>query len=264
MPLAFHDNAAAQFEQQSGNAHDHILPFVEEYVPLGPDAFVLEVGCAEGGVLAAFMERGCRGIGIDLDARRIELGQGLLRDRGLDAKGQLLVQDLYDEAFLESHRHQFHLIVLKDVIEHLHDRRKFLRRLKLFLRPGGVVFFGFPPWMMPFGGHQQIAESKWGKLPYLHLLPRPLYRRTLEALGEPPITVATLMEVVDTRLTIERFHWLLDECHYRVVRHRDYLVNPIYERKFGLQPRQQAAFISRLPWVRNFLTTCCYSLAQPI
>jgi 2-polyprenyl-3-methyl-5-hydroxy-6-metoxy-1,4-benzoquinol methylase len=54
----------------------------------------------------------------------------------------------------------FDIIVMKDVIEHIHDQSRLLARLKDFLKPNGVVFFGFPPWQMPFGGHQQICNNK--------------------------------------------------------------------------------------------------------
>ena len=50
---------------------------------------------------------------------------------------------------------QFDLILLKDVIEHIPDQERVIPYLKEFLKPGGRVFFGFPPWYMPHGGHQQ-------------------------------------------------------------------------------------------------------------
>ena len=53
----------------------------------------------------------------------------------------------------------FDIIVLKDVIEHIHDQEKLIAWMKHFLKPGGVIFFGFPPWQMPYGGHQQMMQG---------------------------------------------------------------------------------------------------------
>ncbi len=81
----------------------------------------------------------------------------------------------------------FDLIILKDVIEHIHDQDAILSRLRNFLKPGGHIFFGFPPWQMPFGGHQQVlAHRLLSRTPYFHLLPVPLYRGILKAFGETP------------------------------------------------------------------------------
>ena len=40
----------------------------------------------------------------------------------------------------------FDLIILRDVIEHIHNQERFMGFLKRFIAPGGVVFFGFPAW----------------------------------------------------------------------------------------------------------------------
>ena len=55
-----------------------------------------------------------------------------------------------------------------------------LTTLKILLKDKGQIFFGFPPWYMPFGGHQQVAHKKWtSKLPYYHILPMPIYKAIL-------------------------------------------------------------------------------------
>ena len=43
-----------------------------------------------------------------------------------------------------------------------------------------------------------------------------------------------------------------------------YFINPNYEAKFGLKPREQVGFISSIPFVRNFLITTSYYLVSPI
>lgn len=263
MPLSFHGDAERQFQQQRVNARGHILPFVREFVPLTPETRILEVGCAEGGVLAAFADAGCQGTGVDLNEERIAAGNGLLHEEFPPEQVALRVANVYDPAVAAEFTGRFDLIILKDVIEHIHDRPRFLRTLRGFLKAGGCLFFGFPPWLMPFGGHQQIAHSRWGRLPYLHLLPKGVYRRTLERLGEDDVTVRELLEVYDTRLSLQEFDRLIAQCGFRFVRRQLYAVNPIYEQKFGLVPRKQWDVLGKVPVLRDLLATCCYALVRP-
>jgi hypothetical protein len=112
---------------------------------------------------------------------------------------------------------------------------------------------------MPFGGHQQICRSKISRLPWIHLLPRGIYRRILTKKKEP---VADLMEIRDTRISIERFERICKQEGYSFLHHRHYLLNPIYEWKFGWKPRTQGILIKAIPFFRNFLTTCVYYIIQ--
>ena len=146
------------------------------------------------------------------------------------------------------------------MIEHIHDQPKLIGWMKNFLNPGGIVFFGFPPWFMPFGGHQQMCRSRVSKLPYIHLLPRGVYRWMLKKKKEP---VEALMEIRDTGISIERFEKICRKEGYSLLHKQHYLLNPIYEWKFGWKPRKQAGLIKAIPFFRNFLTTCVYYIIQP-
>ena len=99
----------------------------------------------------------------------------------------------------------FDIIMTRDVLEHIHGQERFMEFIKRFLKPNGKFFLGFPPWHNPFGGHQQICESKiLSKLPYYHILPTFLYRPVLKAFGESDAKVVTLLEIKETGITIER------------------------------------------------------------
>uniref|UniRef100_UPI003FEF9222 class I SAM-dependent methyltransferase n=1 Tax=Alistipes shahii TaxID=328814 RepID=UPI003FEF9222 len=72
--------------------------------------------------------------------------------------------------------HLYDLIILRDVIEHVEDQPRLMARLAELLAPDGVLFVAYPPWRMPFGGHQQMAVSRFAAhFHWLHLLPGPLY-----------------------------------------------------------------------------------------
>lgn len=105
-----------------------------------------------------------------------------------------------------------------------------------------------------------MAKSKLSRLPYIHLLPRSIYRWILRKKKEP---VNDLMEIRDTRISIERFEKICREQGYEVLHHRHYLLNPIYEWKFGWKPRRQNVLIRSVPYIRNFFTTCVYYIIKP-
>ena len=68
----FHADRKRYFEIQVLNAEKYVIPFIEEKFPVTTGMRVLEIGCGEGGVLKAFIKKGCEGVGVELDAPRIE------------------------------------------------------------------------------------------------------------------------------------------------------------------------------------------------
>ena len=263
MAIHFHSNKELYFQMQRENAAEYVLPFVEQEMPLQPGMHVLEIGCAEGGVLLAFLERGCTGVGVELSPSRAAKAEEFLKDHIARGQVRIISKNIYDQSFETEFQGQFDLIVLKDVIEHIHDQQKLMGFMKTYLKPGGQIFLGFPPWQMPFGGHQQLCRSKLGKAPWLHLLPRGLYGRCLKLFGELQATIDDLMDVHTTGISLERFERIVNATDYRISNKRLYLINPIYKYKFNLKPRRQFRLIAAIPWVRNFWTTCGYYLITP-
>jgi SAM-dependent methyltransferase len=259
LALKQHLDDKVRFDQQVDNSKSYVLPFIEKTKPIGPGTAVFEVGTAEGGVLLPFMERGCTCVGVDLAPERIELAKGFLASELAAGKVELLCQNIYDADFLARFSGKFDVIILKDVIEHVPEQEKFVPYLRNFLKPGGQIFFGFPPWYMPFGGHQQVCRKKWASvLPWYHILPRPLYKGLLRAAGEHENIIKELMEIVDTQITIERFENIVKGSGLKVMHKQHFLINPIYKYKFGLKPRTQFSVLSAIPFFRNFVTTCVY------
>ena len=138
-----------------------------------------------------------------------------------------------------------------------------MKRCRDFMKPDGLYFIGFPPWYNPFGGHQQLLKHKlFSKLPYFHIIPRPLYKGLLKSIGESDAQIEGMLEIYDTRITIDRLNRILKSNKYSILKKTDWFVNPNYETKFGLKPRKQLAIISALPFVRNFLTTASYYVVR--
>ncbi len=257
----FHTDKKRYFDIQVDNTRKYVIPFIEQYKSIKPGDRVLEIGCGEAGVLKAFLEKGCTGVGVELDEPRLVLAREWLKSEMEAGLISFLSRDIYLVNVEKEFPSGFDIIVLKDVIEHIHDQSRLIAWMKTFLNPGGVIFFGFPPWQMPFGGHQQVMQHKWlSKLPYFHLLPMPVYKWLLGKAGE---NVDAFVEIKETGISLERFEGIVRQNGYKITNRALYLLNPIYEYKFGWKPRKQNKWLSGCRYIRNFFTTCAYYLITP-
>lgn len=261
MALAQHRSIEIRFQQQYDNAKEYLIPFISSSLPIKVDMQVMEIGCGEGGVLKAFTDLGVFTLGVDLSESRIEYAKELMAEEIKKGKAEFVAQNVYDEDFLEKWEGKFDLILLKDTIEHIPEQEKFIPYIKAFLKENGKIFFGFPPWYMPFGGHQQICSNKLlSMMPYYHLLPRFLYKGILTFFKEPSKTIQELMEIKDTGISLERFRRIIRASDLKIDQETLFLINPIYKYKFGLKGRKQFPILGAIPGFRNFVTTAGWFL----
>ncbi len=256
-----HIDRKLYFDEQGRTTKQHVIPYISKFFNITSDTRVLEIGCGEGGNITPFLDLGCTVRGVDLNAQQIENAKTYFADHPNLHKLTLIAEDIYliPEADIQT----YDIIIMRDVIEHIHDQRKFMGFVKRFMTDKGLLFIGFPPWQMPFGGHQQICHNrKLAKLPWFHLLPVPLYRAVLRAGGENENTIETLLEVKETGISIERLRRIALQEKWSILDETLYLINPNYEVKFGLKTRKQFGLIAALPWFRNFMTTCGYYIFQ--
>ncbi len=257
----FHKDRRRYFEMQILNTNKYVLPFIEERFELKPGMRVLEIGCGEGGVLKAFIDRNVIGVGVELDEPRLVNARVWLNEEIAAGKISFISKNIYDTNATDLGG-KFNVIILKDVIEHIYNQPKLMAYMQTFLAENGIVFFGFPPWQMPLGGHQQICKSKWlSKIPYYHLLPMRLYKWILKKNGE---NWKEMVEIKETGISIERFEKIVKQTGYHILNKTHYLLNPIYEYKFGWKPRKQFKLIKAIPWIRNFFTSCVYYSIQKV
>ena len=141
----FHGDRKRYFDIQVENTRKYVIPFIEQYKTITPGTRVLEIGCGEAGVLKAFTDRGCVGVGVELDETRLVTAREWMQEELVANKISFLSKDVYKVNVEEEFKGKFDIIVLKDVIEHIYDQAKLISWMKTFLNEKGVIFFGFQP-----------------------------------------------------------------------------------------------------------------------
>ncbi len=256
-----HRDRIRYFKEQGITTQKYVIPYIESHMKITPDKRVLEVGCGEGGNMMPFIEIGCETFGIDIGVNAIKNAKLFIPENTTKTNFHLIADDIYN--ITTNQIGTFDVIFLRDVIEHIHNQEKFMAFVKQFLKPEGVMFFGFPPWRMPFGGHQQICKNKFlSSLPYYHLLPKSIYTRLLKMGGEPQYRIDNLTEVKETGISIRRFENMVDKENFEFLKKDLFFINPNYEIKFNLKPKKVISPFSTIPFFKDFYTTCVYCLIR--
>lgn len=99
----------------------------------GKNKKVLEIGCATGYISRKLKENGCEVIGLEIDEESVRIA-GSICDRIIC--GDIEIIQLPDE--------KFDVILLGDVLEHLKNPQKILRKLVKNLKSDGRVIISIP------------------------------------------------------------------------------------------------------------------------
>ncbi len=252
-----HRNRSMYFHELAETSTKYFIPYITQFKQLSNECRILEIGCGDGGNLFPFAKIGCYTLGIDIAEERISDAQRFFKD--YKVKGDFIATDIF---LLKNYTTRFDIIICHDVIEHISNKQRLMSLLGEFLSNDGIIFISFPPWQMPFGGHQQICQNKiLSHLPFVHLLPKLLYRLLLKLFGENDGCIKELLSIKETKTTIELFERVLKSIRkFNIVDRTLWLVNPHYEQKFHLNPRCQWTLLSYIPLLRNVYTTSVWYL----
>lgn len=253
-----HTDRQQYFSELAFTSQKYFIPYIRNFIDMGRQLSILEIGCGDGGNLLPFARDGHEVVGIDISSNRITRAISFFEKEG--AKAQLICADILA---IDKCEGRFDLIICHDVIEHIRNKQEILKKMEYFIKPSGIIFIAFPAWQMPFGGHQQICHGRWlSRLPFIHLLPRSLYRKMLSIGGETEECINELMAIKATGITVEHFERSVTETSLEIAGRRLYLINPHYEIKFGLRPRMLPILLSKIPYIRNFLSTSCFYILR--
>jgi SAM-dependent methyltransferase len=255
-----HQDNELYFEEQSVSTKKYVIPYIQQIKQIDENTSVLEIGCGQGGNLLPFLEQGCICTGLDISQDKILAGTNFFRNNLYSSKIELFYDNIY-EINTENFK-KFDIIILRDVIEHLPDHNKLMELMKPLLKKDGIVFFAFPPWRMPFGGHQQVLKNKiLSKLPFYHILPIPVYRWILKLGKTDDESIKGMLENKQTGISIAKFRKIVKQNGYEFIKTTDWFINPNYEIKFNLKPRK-LYFFNKIPYFRDFFTTSYYAVIK--
>lgn len=211
---------------------------------------VAEIGCAEGGVLAAFVQAGAKdAFGTDISQSRLEKGK--IISNLISTPIEFNYHDIMNEPIKEEWKEKCDLVLLRDVIEHLDDTKLALSQIKQIIKPGGFLFVTFPPYHSPFGGHQQTLMNFSGKIPYIHLLPNFIFHRLIASGRINDQGEVKRLQTI--RMTPKKFMEAAQATGYKIHRQNYYLLRPVFKMKFGL-PAIKLYGISKIPFVRKYFS----------
>lgn len=260
--MDLHPRTIRNVRMQYRLAQHTLIPWMEELGVLPDRAAVCEIGCAEGGVLAAFVDRGATmALGTDIQ-------EPLLREvstpiwSGLKYEIDFRHHDVIYDDIPQQWQKAFDVVLLRDVIEHLDDAGIALKNIARLLKPGGVVVVTFPPYTSPFGGHQQLLGTTLGSLPFVHLLPWPLFRSIIRQ-GD-----------VINQEELERLHRIrcsaakVDDAAHRagldIVSQRFFALRPVFRWKYQRSiPSLEVTALRWMPLIKQLAMEAAYVLRLP-
>lgn len=121
----------ARFEERKKEAGT-IIGFIQKHTGIDTGS-VLEIGCADGGNIAAFAEKGYKATGLDLSHTYVEYG----KERGLDLH-------CCDASSFVRKGQLFDIVVLNHVLEHFTDLKRELNTIAKLMTDTGVLFVAVP------------------------------------------------------------------------------------------------------------------------
>ena len=100
-------------------------------------------------------------IGVDVMPEYAARSEAFARSKGVDCFRFLLC----DAAHLPLESDGYDTVIMNDFFEHVSDPEGALREALRILRPGGRLFFNFPPYYHPFGAH--LSDAIY--VPWVHM-----------------------------------------------------------------------------------------------
>jgi SAM-dependent methyltransferase len=243
------------WEYQYRLGREYLLPLLTEWKVPSQDARMLDIGCAEAGILAAWAEAGGFGLGLELSPSRLMFARRFAKPLH-SARVQFIAADFFHMP-VKTDLQNFDLVLLRDVFEHLPEKTTAFSALVRLMKPGTRLILTFPPFYSPFGGHQQMLGGFLRRIPWFHILPEPLWRRFtayIEKHDPNPLFLVEMEKLRRHRMSIALCKRLARQNGLLLEGQRYYLSRPSYKLRFGW-PVIRANALGRLPVLRELFIT---------
>ncbi|TSA29877.1 MAG: methyltransferase domain-containing protein [Ignavibacteriales bacterium] len=244
--------AEKHFYEQKQYTKEYLLPYFQKLIPDFHKKKVLEVGCAEGGLLETLQDLGMHVVGVELSPERVKIA--VKKNSNLN----IFVGDITDSKLPEQLSETFDVIIIREVIEHVPDKKAAFNNLGKLLNDNGFLFISFPPKRSPFAGHQQIGKSFLKTIPYLHILPKSILKPVAKLLGEGAGYIDEIKLHYGTGCTVNEFEFQCLLQNFIPIKKDFFLFRPIYALRFGLPTIK----LPRIPILKEYISLGCETLLQ--
>jgi len=201
---------------------------------------ILEIGCAEAGLLKFFDHQGAICFGLELSDIRYNNAVLLNKNNSI----YLFQANICEpETYRKESMIQYDIIIIRDVIEHIEEKKIALSNIFELLKPGGKIFISYPPKYCPYAGHQQTIPNFFGKIPYLYLLPDCIYEKYLKVIGCTQKKIDYLIETKRTRISNNQMLQLIVEIGFNILKKSNWFIRPAYAFRFNIPKIKNPFFL---------------------
>jgi SAM-dependent methyltransferase len=191
---------------------------------------ILEIGCAEAGLLKFYHKKGAVCSGIELSDIRYKNALLLDKKKEID----LFQADICDpNSYCKHIKKKFDMIIMRDVIEHIDNKKIALANIFEILKPGGKLFMSFPPKYCAYSGHQQTIPNFLGKLPFIYMFPDVIYKKYLKLISCPEKKIEYLILTKRTRVSIRKMQEIVKSLGFNILNHSKWFSRPAYAFRFN-------------------------------
>lgn len=244
--------AEKHFYEQKKYTQEYLLPYFQKYILDFHNKKILEVGCAEGGLLEVMNELSIYAVGLEISAERAAVAAE--KNPAL----KVVVGDIMDPRLPQILNEKFDFIIMREVIEHISNKNAAFDNLNALLNYNGYLFMSFPPKRSPFAGHQQIGRSIIKAVPYLHVFPKSLLKNIASAMGENSGYIDEIKLHFSTGCTIKEFEKQTLRINMHSIKKEFFLFRPVYAQRFGLPTIK----LPNIPLIREYISLGCETLLK--
>ncbi len=233
------------FNYQKTLANRYYIPLLGQLDISIEGKKILDVGCGDGGFISAFSELNSISTGLEIKDFNWEK----------DTNVNYIIGDIINNPDLINNQ-VFDIIILRDVIEHINKKNKFdfLMTIRKLLNDDGIILITFPPYLSPFGLHQQVfCKSILKYMPFLSLLPWIILKKLLLLFGEDEKSINELNEIHESGMRINSFLKLIDKVKLRIYYKKYFFIRPSHQLRYGLKVIK--SYLGGIPILREILTT---------
>jgi 2-polyprenyl-3-methyl-5-hydroxy-6-metoxy-1,4-benzoquinol methylase len=220
--------AQKHFIEQSDYTKNYLLPYFQKNIHEFHSKKILEIGCAEGGLLFYLQSLGMDATGVEINKERINIA------KEKNPSINILCGDITDPNLTNIIQNRYDVIIMREVIEHINEKEIAFTNIDKLINENGYLFISFPPKYSPFAGHQQIAKSILKVIPYLHLLPENILKPLAKKLNEKSDYVDEIKLHYSTGMIIDKFEKLFRHNNFSIVKKELFIFRPIYGYRYGL------------------------------